>query len=52
MEGLSALLYIRKEQRFQKMVIILFGHYEKKNIFYFMHKVVAQKLSLPCPLEI
>ena len=51
-KGLSAFLYIRKEQRFQTMVMILFAHYKKINIFYFMHKGVAQKLSLPCPLEI
>ena len=37
--------------QFQKMVIITFVHLEKINIFCFMHKSVAQKLSPPRPLE-
>ena len=33
------------------MIIIPFVQLEKVNIFCFLHKGVAQKLSLPCPLE-
>ena len=38
-------------KEYQNVVIISFVHLEKINIFCFMHKGVAQKLSLSCPLE-
>ena len=41
----------RNQKEYQKMVRIPFINLEKINIFGFMHKGVAQKLSLPCPLE-
>ena len=42
---------VRSQKEYQNVVIISFVHLEKINIFCFMHKGMAQKLSLPCPLE-
>ena len=42
---------VRNQKEHQKMVLIPFINLEKINIFGSMHKGVAQKLSLPCPLE-
>ena len=42
---------VQNHKEYQNVVIISFVHLEKINIFCFMHKGVAQKLSLPCPLE-
>ena len=42
---------VQNHKEYQNVVIISFVHPEKINIFCFMHKSVAQKLSLPCPLE-
>ena len=42
---------VRSQKEYQNVAIISFAHLEKINIFCFMHKSVAQKLSLPCPLE-
>ena len=43
---------VRSQKEYQNVVIISFVHLEKINIFCFMHKSVAQQLSLQCPLEI
>ena len=42
---------VRKQKEYQNVIIILFVQLEKINNFYFMHKSVAQKLSLPNPPE-
>ena len=42
---------VGNQMEYQKIVIITFVHLEKINFFCSMHKVVAQKLSLPRPLE-
>ena len=42
---------VQNHKEYQNVVIISFVHLEKINIFYFMHKGVAQKLSLPRPTE-
>ena len=42
---------VRRQKEYQNVVIISFVHLEKINIFCFMLKSVAQKLSLPRPLE-
>ena len=42
---------VRSQKEYQNVVIISFVHLEKINIFCFMLKSVAQKLSLPRPLE-
>ena len=42
---------VGNQKEYQKMVIISFVHLEKISIFCFIHKSVAQKLSLPRPLE-
>ena len=39
------------QMEYQQMVLISFVHLEKIDNFCFMHKGVAQKLSLPGPLE-
>ena len=39
------------QKEFQKIVLIPFIHIEKINIFCFIDKSVAQKLSMPRPLE-
>ena len=42
---------VGNHKEYQNVVIISFVHLKRINIFYFMHKIVAQKLSLPRPLE-
>ena len=42
---------VPNHKEYQNVEIISFVHLEKINIFCFMNKGVAQKLSLPCPLE-
>ena len=42
---------VGNQKEYQKMAIIPFVHLEKINISCFMYKDVAQKLSLPRPLE-
>ena len=42
---------VRNHREYKNLVIISFVHLEKINIFCFMPKGVAQKLSLPRPLE-
>ena len=42
---------VRSQKEYQNVVIILFVYLEKINIFCFMYNGVAQKLSLPRPLE-
>ena len=42
---------VRSQKEYQNVVMISFVNLEKINIFCFMLKSVAQKLSLPRPLE-
>ena len=42
---------VGNQKEYQKTVILPFVYLEKMNIFCFMHKDVAQKLSLLRPLE-
>ena len=42
---------VGNQEEYRKMVITPFVNLEKINIFCFMDKGVAQKLSLPRPLE-
>ena len=42
---------VGNQKEYQKIVLISFVHHEKINNFCFMRKGVAQKLSLPRPLE-
>ena len=51
METLEGFFQVGNQKEYQNVVIISFVHLEKINIFCFMHKSVAQKLSLPRPLE-
>ena len=48
---LKGFFQVQNHQEYQNVVIISFVHLEKINIFCFMHQGVAQKLSLPRPLE-
>ena len=48
---LKGFFQVQNHKEYQNVVIISFVHLEKINIFCFMHKGVAQKLSLPRPLE-
>ena len=50
-ETLEGFFQFGNQKEYQNVVIISFVHLEKVNIFCFMHKSVAQKLSLPCPFE-
>ena len=50
-ETLKGFFQVRNNKEYQNVEIISFVHLEKINIFCFMHKGVAQKLSLPRPLE-
>ena len=50
-EGRKGFFQVQNHKEYQNVVIISFVHLEKINIFCFMHKGVAQKLSLPRPLE-
>ena len=51
METPEGFFQVRSQKEYQNVVIISFVHLEKINIFCFMYKGVAQKLSLPRPLE-
>ena len=42
---------VQNQKEYQNVVIISFLYLEKINIFCFMYKGVAQKMSLPHPLE-
>ena len=48
---LKGFFQVQNHKEYKNVVIISFVHLEKINIFCFMHKGVAQKLSLPRPLE-
>ena len=50
-ETLKGFFQVGNHKEYQNVVIISFVHLEKINIFCFMYKGVAQKLSLPHPLE-
>ena len=50
-ETLEGFFQVGNQKEYQNVVIISSVHLEKINIFCFMHKSVAQKSSLPCPLE-
>ena len=50
-ETLEGFFQVRNQWEYQNLAKISFVHIEKINIFCFMHKSVAQKLSLPSPLE-
>ena len=50
-ETLEGFFQVGNQKEYQNVVIISFVHLEKIDIFCFMHKSVAQKLSLPCPFE-
>ena len=50
-ETCKGFFQVRNHKKYQNVVIISFVYLEKINIFCFMHKGVAQKLSLPRPLE-
>ena len=51
-EGSRGFLQIYTQQSQQKMVLISFEDIQKISIFCFMHKGVAQNLSLPHPFEV
>ena len=51
-EDLRGFLQIHTQQSQQKMVLISFEDIEKTSNFCFMHKGVAQKLSLPHTFEV
>ena len=51
METPEGFFQVGSQKEYQNLVIILFVHLEKINIFCFMYKGVVQKLSLPRPLE-
>ena len=51
METPEGFFQVESQKEYQNVVIISFVHLEKINIFCFMYKGVAQKLSLPRPLE-
>ena len=44
-ETLERFFQVKNQKEYQNVVIISFVHLEKINIFGFMHKGVAQKLS-------
>ena len=46
---LKGFFQVRNHKEYQNVVIISFVHLEKINIFCFMHKGMAQNLSLPQP---
>ena len=48
---LKGYFQVQNHKEYQNVVIIAFVHLEKMNIFCFMPMSVAQKLSLPRPLE-
>ena len=50
-ETLEGFFQVGNQKEYQNVVIISFVHLEKINNFCFMRKGVAQKLSLPRPLE-
>ena len=50
-ETLERFFQVGNQKEYQNVVIISFVHLEKINIFCFMYNGVAEKLSLPCPLE-
>ena len=50
-ETLKEFFQVQNHKEYQNVVIISFVDLEKISIFCFMHKGVAQKLSLPGPLE-
>ena len=50
-ETLEGFFQVGNQKEYQNVVIISFVHLEKIDIFCFMHKSVAQKLSPPRPLE-
>ena len=50
-EGRKGFFQVQNHKEYQNVVIISFVHLEKINVFCFMYNVVAQKLSLPRPLE-
>ena len=50
-EGGKGFFQVQNHKEYQNVVIISFVDLEKLNTFCFMHKGVAQKLSLPRPLE-
>ena len=50
-ETLEGFFQVGNQTEYQNVVIISFVHLEKINISCLMHKSVAQKLSLPRPLE-
>ena len=51
-ETLERFFHVRNQKEYQNVVIISFAHLEKINIFCFMLKSVAQKLSLPRPMKL
>ena len=51
METPEGFFQVGSQKEYQNVVIISFVHLEKINIFCFMYKGVAQKLSMPRPLE-
>ena len=51
METRDGFIQVGSQKEYQNVVIISVVHLEKISIFCFMHKGVAQKLSLPRPLE-
>ena len=50
-ETLEGFFQVGNQKEYQNVVIISFVHLEKINIFCFVHKGMALKLSLPHPLE-
>ena len=50
-ETLEGFFKVGNQKEYRDVVMISFVHLEKINIFCFMHKSVAQKLSLPHPLK-
>ena len=50
-EGRKRFFQVKDHKEYQDVVIISFVHLEKMNIFCFMYKGVAQKLSLPSPFK-
>ncbi len=51
METPEGFFQVGSQKEYQNVVIISFVQLEKINIFCLMYKGVAQKLSLPHPLE-
>ena len=50
-ETLEGFFQVGNQKEYQNVIIISFVHLEKINIFCFMHNSMAQKLSVPRPLE-